>query len=58
MRPNTCQRPPIRNQDWIRATADEDWVQENMQKDRDSHTTDRGVKPYPFGNYSLGAVGF
>lgn len=29
------------------------WVQENMQKDKKSSTSERGLKPYPFGNYSL-----
>lgn len=34
------------------------WVMENMQQDKKALTNERGVKPYPFGNYSLGAVGF
>jgi hypothetical protein len=29
------------------------WVQMNMQKDKQSETNVRGEKPYPFGNYSL-----
>ena len=29
------------------------WVQENLAKDKKSETNDRGVKPYPYGNYSL-----
>ena len=41
-----------------KGNAPPNWVQENMQKDKNSMTTERGVKPYPFGNYSLGAVGF
>ena len=28
-------------------------AQENMMKDKKAQTTERGVKPYPFGNYSL-----
>ena len=29
------------------------WVQGNMQADKKSETNERGVKPYPYGNYSL-----
>ena len=29
------------------------WVQQNLASDKKSETSDRGVKPYPFGNYSL-----
>ena len=29
------------------------WVKMNMEKDNLSKTSVRGVKPYPFGNYSL-----
>jgi len=29
------------------------WVEENMKIDKMSKTTERGTKPYPFGNYSL-----
>jgi len=29
------------------------WVKKNMEADAVSKTTKRGVKPYPFGNYSL-----
>ena len=34
------------------------WVRENMVADKNNGTNERGQKPYPFGNYSLGAVGF
>ena len=29
------------------------WVTANLQKDKKSETTVRGVKPFPYGNYSL-----
>lgn len=29
------------------------WVMENMQHDKKTETTERGLKPYPYGNYSL-----
>ena len=32
------------------------WVKTNMEKDSASQTTVRGVKPFPFGNYSLGCA--
>jgi len=32
------------------------WVKANMEKDAASKTTVKGVKPYPFGNYSLGCL--
>jgi len=33
------------------------WVKENMTKDKDTKTNERGVKPFPLGNYSLGNTG-
>ena len=32
------------------------WVKINMEKDSTTKTTVRGVKPFPFGNYSLGCA--
>ena len=29
------------------------WVKANMEKDNSTKTTVMGIKPYPFGNYSL-----
>ena len=29
------------------------WVSESLAKDKKSDTNERGVKPYPYGNYSL-----
>ena len=29
------------------------WVAENLKKDKKSETNERGVKPFPYGNYSL-----
>ena len=29
------------------------WVKENIAKDKESSTNERGQKPYPLGNYSL-----
>jgi len=33
------------------------WVRENMAKDKNNTSNGRGVRPYPFGNYSLGCTG-
>jgi hypothetical protein len=33
------------------------WVRENMAKDKGNMSNERGVSPYPFGNYSLGCTG-
>ena len=30
------------------------FVAQHMESDKKSETTVRGVKPYPYGNYSLG----
>ena len=30
------------------------WVQINMARDKETHTTESGSKPFPLGNYSLG----
>jgi len=34
----------------------EKWVKQNMEHDRITMTTERGVKPFPLGNYSLGSA--
>jgi len=33
------------------------WVKDNMVKDKANGANERGVSPYPFGNYSLGCTG-
>jgi len=32
------------------------WVGQNLVKDKETLTNERGVKPFPFGNYSLGST--
>ena len=34
------------------------WVKTNMETDNGTKTSVRGVKPFPFGNYSLGCAPF